>query len=71
MENPIRGAVFGTFNSIASFAEAIGWNRSKASRILNGIQLPTSKDMEQISECLNVTSADRFVSIFFPDKFTM
>lgn len=71
MENPIRGAVFSAFNSISAFSNAIGWNVSKASRIVNGIQRPTGRDMEQIADCLKISDAVRFVSIFFPGKFTM
>lgn len=70
MENHIRGAVFGKFKSISSFAEAIGWGRNKASRIVNGIQHPSAEDMEQIAECLEITDASVFVSIFFPAVFT-
>lgn len=71
MENSIRGAVFSMFNSISAFANAIGWGRNKASRILNGTQKPTIEDMEQIADCLKISDAQRFVSIFFPEKFTM
>jgi len=70
MENPIRGAVFSKFNSIASFADAVGWKRNKASRILNGIQRPSADDMEQMADCLNIQDATAFVSIFFPQLST-
>ena len=66
MENKIRGAVFSKFSSITSFADAIGWSRNKASRILNGIQEPSASDVEQMAMCLNVLDAATFVSIFFP-----
>lgn len=70
MDNPIRGAVFSKYNSIGSFANDIGWKRNKASRIINGVQEPSIKDMEQIAECLNVTDALTFLSIFFPRMST-
>ena len=71
MENSIRGAVFSMYSTISAFADAIGWSRNKASRILNGIQKPTGDEMEQIANCLKISDASRFVSIFFPGKFTM
>lgn len=70
MENPIRGAVFSKFPSILAFAKAIGWKRTKASRIVNGVQRPTVDDAERIAECLEIADAGTFVSIFFPGKFT-
>ena len=70
MQNAIRGAVFSKFSSIISFANAIGWKRNKASRIVNGIQNPSVEDMEQMAECLSISDAMTFVSIFFPGVFT-
>ena len=70
MENQIRGAVFSKFNSIISFADAIGWHRNKASRIVNGKQSPSAEDMQQMVKCLNIDDASAFVAIFFPDTFT-
>lgn len=71
MENHIRGIVFSMFSSISSFANAIGWKRNKASRIVNGIQEPSVEDMEAMAKCLNISDAATFVSIFFPELFTM
>ena len=70
MENPIRGAVFSKFPSIIAFAEAIGWKRNKASRIVNGIQIPTVEEAEKIASCLDISDADVFLSVFFPGVFT-
>ena len=70
MENRIRGAVFSKFNTIGSFAQAIGWKRNKASRIVNGIQRPSVVDMEQMAICLKISDASTFVSIFFPGMTT-
>lgn len=70
MENPIRGAVFSKFSSISSFAKAIGWTRNKASRIVNLVTEPSVDDMEKMAEVLNISDADRFMSIFFPGMAT-
>ena len=71
MENQIRGAVFSMFKTASSFADSIGWDKQKARRILRGEQKPSAEDMEQMASCLKITDAARFVSIFFPGKFTM
>lgn len=70
MENQIRGTVFSKFNSVESFARAIGWKRNKASRIVNGTQRPSAKDMEQMADCLKIPDSQTFVSIFFPAMTT-
>lgn len=66
MENSLRGAVLAKFPNISSFANALGWDRKKASRIVNRVQLPSAKDMDQMSECLDICNADDFVHIFLP-----
>lgn len=70
-DNPIRGAVFKKFSSITEFADAIGWSRNKASRIVNGSQIPTADDITQMAICLDTVNADTFISIFFPNLSTM
>lgn len=70
MPNKIRGAVFSRFISISSFAEAIGWTRQKASRIVNGEQRPTADEMEKMARCLGINNADEFMAIFFPGEST-
>lgn len=71
MENPIRGEVFKKYDSISAFANAIGWKYGKASRIVKGSQRPDAIAMEQIAQCLNISDAEKFVSIFFPTLSTM
>ena len=66
MENTLRGAVLAKFPNISSFANALGWDRKKASRIVNRQQLPTAKDMDQMTDCLGVDNADDFVHLFLP-----
>lgn len=71
MENRIRGAVLTRFHTISAFAEAVGWKRGKACRIVNGIQPPSVSDIEEMAECLNITDAGTFLNVFFPQMFTM
>ena len=67
MENKLRGAVLAKFPNISCFANALGWDRKKASRIVNRQQLPSAKDMYQMSDCLEIDNAEDFVHIFLPD----
>ena len=66
MENSLRGAVLSRFPSISSFANALGWDRKKASRIVNRQQLPSAKDMEEMADHLGIRDCDSFVHIFLP-----
>ena len=69
--NPIRGAVFNKYGSITEFANAIGWSRNKASRIVNLDQTPTAEDIEQMAVCLDTVVPEKFMSVFFPRLSTM
>ena len=71
MENSLRGEVFKKFPSISSFAKVLGWDRKKASRIVNRVQKPSVNDIEQMAECLNVTDPKLFMEIFLPSIPTM
>ena len=66
MENTLRGVVLSKYPNISCFANALGWDRKKASRIVNRQQLPSAKDMEQMSAKLDIKNADDFVHIFLP-----
>ena len=71
MENTLRGVVLSQFHSISCFANAMQWDRKKASRIVNRRQKPTASDMEQMAKCLHIEDADSFVHIFLPSVSTM
>ena len=66
MENRLRGAVLAKFQNITCFANAMGWDRKKASRIVNRQQLPSAKDMEDMAEVLDIRDCISFVHIFLP-----
>lgn len=61
----LRGIVLSKFKTIGEFADAIGWKRSKASRILNGVQVPDVVDAQKMAESLEIDSAELFMQIFF------
>jgi len=69
VELTIRGLVFSKFNSIGDFATAIGWQRNKASRIVNMKQEPSKKDMEDMIATLDIPKA-YVAPIFFGSMFT-
>jgi len=66
MENSLRGTVLTKFKSVTAFANAMHWDRKKASRIVNRQQKPTAHDMEEMARCLDIHDADSFVRIFLP-----
>lgn len=65
MPNNLRGAVLSRYPSITAFAKAMKWDRKKASRIINNIQQPSVKDIEDIAALLDIVDDHAFVSIFF------
>lgn len=67
----LRGAVMSKFKTIGEFADAIGWSRNKASRILNGIQDPDVEDIQNITRVIGIESKDVFLNIFFNPLSTL
>ena len=68
MNVTLRGLVFDRYRTIADFADAIGWDRNKAVRILNGKQEPNKKDMESLISFFDIQQ-DHIASIFFGSMF--
>lgn len=66
----LKGVVLSKYGSVQKFAQAIGWNRNKAIRILNGIQRITAKDIDEIASILDISSSDTFMQLFFARLFT-
>ena len=71
MQVNLRGAIFGKYRDISTFANAIGWNRKKASDIINGKRSPNADEMEAIANILGVNDNETFMSLFFASKSTM
>lgn len=69
--NELRGAVLAKFRTITKFADAMKWDRKKASRIVNRVQTPTVDDMYHMSSVLEICDAVSFVRIFMPTISTM
>ena len=69
MNVTLRGLIFGKYHTIAEFADSIGWDRNKASRIANGKQQPNKADMEQL--IVNLGIQQHLVApVFFGSVFT-
>lgn len=61
----LRGVAISQYRSIGKFANAIGWTRNKASRIINGVQAPSVDDVEKMAICLHIDTQEVFMQIFF------
>lgn len=61
----LRGIVLSRYKTIGAFADAVGWKRSKTSRVLNGTQIPDVNDVSDMAKCLEITSQETFMQIFF------
>ena len=69
MELSLRGLVLSKYKSISQFADAIGWERGKASRIVNGRQQPSKSDMESMIVLLGIDQ-NAVAPVFFGKMFT-
>ena len=68
--NGLKSKVMGKFFSITAFADAMGWSRNKASRVVNGIQEPTVDDVTAMTSVLDLSEKE-FFNIFFASLSTM
>lgn len=66
MEMTLRGVVLQNYPSACAFGKAMGWNRQKASDIMNGRRQPSADEMIQIAKKIGIDDAQSFMSIFFP-----
>lgn len=71
MELNIRGAVLQKYSSASAFGKAMGWNRQKASDIMNGRRQPSADEMVLIAKDLGIDDAKAFMALFFPSLSTM
>ena len=65
----LKGIALSKYGSCTRFANEMGWNRSKASRILNGKQSPNMQDIKQLTDKMEIPK-DAIVPIFFGTMFT-
>ena len=67
----LRGVVMSKYKTSGECAQAIGWKRNKASRIVNGIQDPDITDMELLARTLDIKTQEDFIRIFFAPLSTL
>ena len=67
----LRGVILSRYKTIGAFAKAIGWKRTKASRIINGVQDPDMTDIQEITKLLEIKTQETFIDIFFAPLSTM
>lgn len=66
MTNELRGAVLAKYPSIKAFADAMKWDRKKASRIVNRVQNPSVDDIYKMADLLEIRDCFTFCRIFLP-----
>ena len=71
MEMTVRGVVLQKYASASAFGRAMGWNRQKASDIINGRRQPSADEMVLMAQALGVDDAKAFMALFFPSLSTM
>lgn len=69
MEITLKGIVLSQYGSCTEFAKVMGWNRCKASRIINNEQPPTLQDIKMMVEQMAIPK-EQIVPIFFGTMFT-
>ncbi len=62
--NEIRGAVMAKYRTVADFAEAVGWGKGKAYRVICGSQNPDNVDIRRMCEALGISEPADIVRIF-------
>lgn len=67
----LRGLVYSKYKTISEFADAVGWKRGKAGRILSGTQEMDVSDIQTVAQALGICSREEFTLIFFPALSTM
>ena len=69
MDVTLKGIAVSKYGSCIKFAEHMGWDRNKASRILNNQQEPSLADIKDMAnKC--VVPKEMIVPLFFGTMFT-
>lgn len=67
-ENSLRGRIISMHHSVQNFAKAINWSNRKAYDIVNGRQVPTGKDIDEMCAVLNVQVPEEMRLLFFTNS---
>jgi len=64
-EENLRGRIIAMYHSVLNFSKEIGWSSRKAYDIVNGKQMPTGKDIDEMCCVLKVVIPDDMRRLFF------
>lgn len=68
--NALRGVIAEKYGSCARFAREIGWSERKARDIVSGRQIPNAREINEMSNTLDIHEPDEFMRVFFDIKST-
>ncbi len=66
----LRGRIIAKYRTLGAFADAVGWKRNKASRIVNGAQDMDINDIQVVAHALDIDDCADFITLFFPAMST-
>jgi len=61
----VRGLALSKYKTISGFADAVGWSRSKATRVLNDLDKASLSDIKAMCNALSIQDPAEIVDIFF------
>ena len=64
-EMNLRGRIVGMYNSVKNFSKVMKWSTRKTYDIVNGKQVPTAKDIEEMCAALHVQIPEEMRALFF------
>lgn len=67
VNNALRGEIVARFGSMEKCGQAIGWSGRRIRDVVTGRQTMTVNDAETLATALSVTTAEKFMEIFFPN----
>ena len=64
-ENNLRGRIIAMYHTVRNFAKVINWSTRKAYDIVNGKQIMTGKDIDDMCRVLSVSIPEEMRILFF------
>lgn len=63
----IRGAVYDKYRTFTKFADALGWNKQRVSKIITGQKVPNVNEVAEMADALGLT-VEHVAYFFLPKK---
>lgn len=60
-----KGVALSMFKSISGFAKALGWSRSKASRVLSNLDSASMADIRDMCRVMRLSDPETIIALFF------